>query len=160
MVIGVHDAQHLQSFGMRHFLRIARIRYRFVLIVFEANVAQLHVRHIFHVNPSHLELSLPLILRPNRTIGIIINRRHHLGHSTEMTGSIHRKEQIHRSVTLALPKRLVQSFVTVLCAAPNLVLDAAMNIVFRIRFDNKKACIWCRQIKVRWIVVVFDAQFV
>lgn len=54
VMVRVHNAQHLQTFSMRHFLRIARIRHRFVFVILQPDVAQLHIRHVFHIHPTHL----------------------------------------------------------------------------------------------------------
>lgn len=54
MPVRVHDSQHLQSLGMGHFLRVAGIRHRLVVVVLQADVTQLHVGHVLHVNPTDL----------------------------------------------------------------------------------------------------------
>lgn len=94
MTIGVQDTQHRNALRMRDFLRVPRIGHRLVLIVLELNVSQLHVRNILHVYPTDAKLTLPLVLRPDTTVALIVDRRDHLRHAAKVTGAVNRKEQI------------------------------------------------------------------
>lgn len=58
-----------------------------------------------------------------------------------MSRPIHREQQIDfATVTLGVAERLVQALVAVLGGAPNLVFDAAMNVVLGIGlYDEESA---------------------
>lgn len=88
MLEGVDDFNHLNTVAVGNFLRVARVRDRLVFVVLQSNVTQLRVRNVLHVNPLDAERTLPLVLRPDARIGIVIHRRDHLGHATEMTGAV------------------------------------------------------------------------
>lgn len=160
MSVRMDDSQNLNSFSVRYLLSVSRISNRLIFIIFQTNMPQLHIRDILNINPAHLKLSLPLILRPHRAISVVVHVRNHLGHSTEMSGTVNRKEQKNRTIRFAFMKSLVEALVAVLGAAPNLVFDAAMNVVFRVRFYNEKTGARCGNVEVRGIVVVLAAQFV
>lgn len=108
MTIGVQNTQHRDALRVRDFLRVPRIGHRLVLIVLELNVSQLHIRNILHVYPTDAKLTLPLVLRPDTTVALIIDGRDHLCHSAKVTRSIDRKEQIKRR---ALATRLSISLI-------------------------------------------------
>lgn len=50
---GVQDLENSFTFLNGHFLRVARVSHRFVLVVFESNMSQLGIRHIFYVDPFY-----------------------------------------------------------------------------------------------------------
>lgn len=140
---------------MRDLLCVSRVGHRLVLIIFELNVSQLHIRNILHVYPTDAKLTLPLILRPNTTVALIIDRRDHLRHATEMAGSVHREEQIkRRTFATSLPISLIQPLVAVLRAAPNFILDGPVDIILRVRFDHEKPRARRGLIELHGIVVV------
>lgn len=57
-----------------------------------------------------------------------------------MTRSVNREKQVDNAVLFALVSiSLVQAFVAMLSWAPNLVFDAAMDVIFRIRLDDKES---------------------
>lgn len=96
---------------------------------------------------SYLELSLPLVLRPHRTVSVIIDRGHHLRHPAKMSRTIHGKKQVDGSVALPLPVGLVEAFVAVLGAAPDLVLDAPVDVVLRVGLDDEEPGVGSRQVE-------------
>lgn len=56
-----------------------------------------------------------------------------------MTGAVYGKEKVnHTSILLLLTESLIQSLVAVLGRAPNLVFDAAMNVVLGVGLDDKE----------------------
>lgn len=139
VTVGMQDAQYCDTFCVRHLLCVSRVGHRLVLVVFELNVSQLHIRNILYVNPTDAKLTLPLVLRPDTTVALIVNRGDHLRHTAEMTGSIHRKKQIKgRTFATCLSVSLIQPLITVLRAAPNFILDGPMDVILRIRFDHEK----------------------
>lgn len=73
MVESMNNFQDLEPLRVWHLLHVTRIRHRFVLIVLQANVAQLCVGHIFHIEPLHLELALPFVLVPDGRYRIIVD---------------------------------------------------------------------------------------
>lgn len=136
----VNDLQHLNALRIWHFLCVARVCHRFVFVVLQPNVAQVRVRYVLHVDPTHLERTLPFILRPDTRVGVVIDSGHHLRHAAEMARTVHGEEQIHRAALfLTLSECLVQALVAMLGRAPYLVLNTTMNIVFRIRFDHEES---------------------
>lgn len=93
---------------MRDLLCVSRVGHRLVLIVLELNVSQLHIRNILHVYPTDAKLTLPLVLGPNTTVALIVDRGNHLCHTAKMTGSVHREEQIKgRTFATRLPVSLI-----------------------------------------------------
>lgn len=94
VTVGMQDSQHRDSLRVWDFLRVPRIGHRLVLIVLELNMSQLHVRNILHVYPTYAKLTLPLVLRPDTTVALIINRRDHLSHAAKVTRAVYREEQI------------------------------------------------------------------
>lgn len=161
VAVGMQNTQHRDTFRVRNFLCVSRISHRLVLIVLELNVSQLHIRNILHVYPTDAKLTLPLVLRPDTTVALIVNRRDHLRHAAEMTGSVHREEEIkRRTLATRFPVSLIQPLVTVLRAAPNLILDGPVDVIFRIGFDDEKPRARCGLIKLHGVVVVLHFQFV
>lgn len=136
-------------------LCVSRVGHRLILIVLELNVSQLHIRNILHVYPTDAKLTFPLVLGPDTTVALIVNRGDHLRHTAKMTGSVYREEQI-KGCTFAtrFSIRLIQPFITVLRAAPNFILDGSVDIVLRVGFDHEKPRARCGLIKVHGIVVV------
>ena len=131
--IGVHRLEHQFALFERNLLRVARIGHRFVFVVFQTNVSKLLVGHVFDVDPLHFEFALPLVGHvPNVGLMVVVDRRHHFGHATEMARCIDREEQVDGTFAVALTKGGVQTLVAIFCRTPNVVLDRAMNIVFGI----------------------------
>lgn len=85
MVVVVNDREHLLSLLIGHLLGVAAVGYRLVLIILQGYVPKLVVGHILDVDPLHLKLALPLVLRPNAGRGIVVHMTHHLCDATEMT---------------------------------------------------------------------------
>lgn len=155
MTIGVQDTQHRDAPCVRDFLRVPRIGHRLVLIVLELNVSQLHVRNILHIYPTDAKLTLPLVLRPDTTVALIVDGRDHLCHAAKVTGPVNRKEQIKRgALATCLSVSLIQPFVAMFRAAPNFVLDGSMNVVLRIRLDHKEPGTRCGLIEIYRIIII------
>lgn len=135
----MYNAPHLLALGIGNLLRVTRVRYRLILVIFQTNRTQLGIRHVLHVNPAHFKRTLPLVLRPHRRIRGIIHVRNHLRHTAKMPTPIDAVEQIDSTCLLfALMERLIQTLVAVLRRAPNVVLDAAMNVILGIRLDDEE----------------------
>lgn len=92
MTVGMQDTQYCDTFRVRDLLCVSRVGHRLVFIIFKLNVSQLHIRNILHVYPTDAKLTLPLVLGPDTTVALIVNRRDHLRHAAEMAGSIHGEE--------------------------------------------------------------------
>lgn len=124
-------------------------------------MTKLHVRNVFNIDPPHAELSLPLVLRPHARVRIIVDRASHTGHPAEVPASVHREEQVN-DTTLPLPlaEGRIEALVTVLCAAPDFVLDAAMDVVLRVGLDNEESGKRGAQIELFRIIIVLDSQLV
>lgn len=74
---------------MIYLLGVTAVSDRLIFVVFQQNVPQSVVGHIFYNVPLNREATWPLILLPYIHILIKINRPHHLCHPTEMTACIH-----------------------------------------------------------------------
>lgn len=136
----MNDFHHLNSVTVGNFLRVTRVCHRLVLVVLQANMTQLRIGNILNVDPLHAERALPLVLRPNARVGIVVDRRDHLSDTAEMSAAVDRKEEVNDAgVLFAVTECLIQSLVAVLRGAPNLVFDAAVNVVFRVGFDDKES---------------------
>lgn len=136
----VDDLHHLNPVAVGNLLRVARVRHRLVLVVLQPDMAQLRVGHVLDVNPLDAERALPLVLRPDARIGIVVDRRYHLSDAAKVARAVDREEQVDDAALLfAFAERLIQSLVAVLGGAPNLVFDAAMNVVLRVGFDDKES---------------------
>lgn len=161
VTIGMQDTQYRDTFRVRDLLCVSRVGHRLVLIVLELNVPQLHIRNILHVYPTDAKLTLPLVLRPDTTVALIVNRGDHLCHAAKMTGSVHREEQIKgRTFATRLSVSLIQSLITVFRTAPNFILDGPVDVILRVRFDHEKPRARCGLIEFHGIVVVLHFQFV
>lgn len=161
VTVGVQDTQHRDTFRVRDLLCVSRVGHRLVLIVLELNVSQLHIRNILHVYPTDAKLTLPLVLGPDTTVALIVNRGDHLRHAAEVAGSVHGEEQIKgRAFATRLPVSLIQPLVTVLRAAPNFILDGPMDVILRVGFDHEKPRARRGLIKIHGIVVVLHFQFI
>lgn len=159
--VAVHHPQHLQAPGVRHLLGVSRIGHGLVLVVLQADVTQLDVGHVLDVDPAHFELPFPLVLRPHAGVGIVVHGAHHLGHAAEVSAPVDGEEQINDALFLfAFAESRVEAFVTVFRAAPDFVLDAAVDVIFRVGFDDKEACVGSGQVKLGRVVVVLDFEFV
>lgn len=136
----VNDFHHLNSVSVGNFLRVTRVRHRLVLIVLQADVTQLRVGHVLDVDPLHAERALPFVLRPDARVGIVVDGRDHLRNAAEMAAAVDREEEVNDAgVLFAFAECLIQALVAVLRRTPNLVLDAAVNVVFRVGFDDEES---------------------
>lgn len=161
VTIGMQDTQHRYALRVRDFLRVPRIGHRLVLIVLELNVSQLHVRNILHVYPTDAKLTLPLVLRPDTTVALIIDGRYHLRHAAKVTGSVDGKEQIKgRTLATRFSISLIQSFVAVFRAAPDFILDGPVYVVLRVRLDYEEPGTRRGLIKLYGIIIILHFQFV
>ena len=159
MLVSVNDLEHHFAFFRRHFLCISRIGHRFILVVFQPNMPQLAIGHVFHVNPLNLELAFKLVLHPNATSGIgIVQGAQHFRHSTKVSRSVDReKEENGACASLGLEGR-VQPLVAVLRGTPDFVLDAAVNVVFTEAFNDKVSSVLRTHIKALGVVFVDTAK--
>lgn len=136
----VDDFQRLDSLRIRHLLGVARVCDGLVFVILQPDLPQLGIRDVLDVDPAHLEGTLPLVLRPHGRNGVVIDGRHHLRDTAEMSRSVHREEQIHHaSLLFAFAVRLVQPLVAVFGGAPDLVLDASVDVILRVRFDYEES---------------------
>lgn len=74
MLVSGDNFKHLFGLLQRHFLSVPGVGHWLVVIVLQPDVSQLVVGHVFDENPLHLKLALPLVLRPDTCIGIIVHR--------------------------------------------------------------------------------------
>lgn len=57
-----------------------------------------------------------------------------------MTAAVDREEQVDDAIfLLTLAERLIEALVAMFSGAPNFVFDAAVNIVFRVGFDDEES---------------------
>lgn len=139
VLVRVDDLERLQTLGVRHLLRVARVCDGFVLVVFQPNLTQLAVRDVLDVDPAHLEGALPLVLRPNARDRVVVDGRHHLGDPAKVARPVDGEEQIdHAALFFALAVRLIEPLVAVFGRAPDLVLDAAVDVVLRVGLDHEE----------------------
>merc|ERR1719204_1733395 len=158
VLVAVENFQNLPSFIREDLLSVSAVRHWLVFIVFQLNVAQLVVWNIFDINPLHLELSFPLVLSPDPSTAMVVHPVEHLRHTTEMPAAVHGEEEEHWTLALPFPPGRVQSFVAMLRAAPNLVFDTPMDIIFTIALYHKEARIFRAQIEIPGVVLVATSQ--
>lgn len=91
------DLQHLLGLLQRDLLSVPRVGHRLVVVVFQPDVPQLAIRHVFHKQPVHVKLAFPLVLRPNASTGAVVHGREHLCHATEVAAAIDAEQQIDRA---------------------------------------------------------------
>ncbi|KAF3836500.1 hypothetical protein F7725_029058 [Dissostichus mawsoni] len=142
----------------RHFLSVPGVSHRLVVIVLQPDVSQLVVGHVFDERPLHLELALPLVLRPDARVGIVVHRGAHLGHAAEVPAAVDAEQQVQGALVAQRAVGTVQTLVAMFCAAPDGVLDGAVDVVFRIALDNENAPVFQAPVKVFGVVVVEGAQ--
>lgn len=124
-------------------------------------MTELHVRHVLDVYPPHAKLSFPLVLQPHAGARIVVDRAHHARHSAEVSAAVYREQQVHRaSLPLPLAEGRVEPLVAVLGAAPDLVLDAAVDIVLRVRLDHEEPSERCAQVEILRVILVLNVQLV
>ena len=99
--VRVHYLEHHYALVGQHFLRVARVGHRLVLVVLQTNVTQRRVGHVFDVDPAHAKLSAPLVLRPHGQRRRHVHRRRHLGHAAKVARTVDGKVKVHR--TFAIP---------------------------------------------------------
>lgn len=159
--VRVHNPEHLHALRVGHLLGVPRVGHRFVLVVLELDVSQVSIGHIFHVDPTHAELALPFVLRPDGTVALVVYRRDHLRHAAEVSGPVDREEEVERrAVAIHFAKRLVESLVTMLRTAPDLVLDRPVDVVLRVRLYHEESGAGLGLDELDRVVVVFDFEFV
>ena len=159
MLVSVNNLEHHFAFFWRHFLCISRIGHRFILVVFQPNMPQLAIGHVFHVNPLNLELTFKLVLHPNATSGIgIVQGAQHFRHSTKMSRSVDREKEENRPGTSLGLEGRVQPLVAVLRGAPDFVLDATVNVIFTEAFNDKVTSVLRTHIKALGVVFVDTAK--
>ena len=74
----VDDLQDQLALVRGHFLGVPAVRHRLVLIVLQTNVSQLIIRHVLHVDPFDLELTLEFVLDPHVARRVVVNSGQHL----------------------------------------------------------------------------------
>lgn len=87
----------MDSLRIGHLLGVARICDGLIFVILQPDLPQLRIWDVFDVDPAHLERALPLVLGPNVGYGIVIDGRHHLCNTTEVSRPIHGEEQIHHA---------------------------------------------------------------
>ncbi|TNN33747.1 hypothetical protein EYF80_056094 [Liparis tanakae] len=125
-----------------------------------ADVAQLAVGHVLHEQPVHVELALPLVLRPDAGAGAVVHRRAHLRHAAEVPAAVDAEQQVHGAGGARGPEGLVQPLVAVLRAAPDGVLDGAVDVVLGVALDDEDAAALRAPLEVLGVVAVGGAQLV
>ena len=81
------------------------------------------VRDISNKDPSDLENALPLVRSPHSTAPSVIDRCQHLSHTTEVPASVNTEKEVNRSALCSFLERLVESFVSGISGAPDLILE-------------------------------------
>lgn len=140
VLVIMNNIHNLDALRIWNFLGITAVCHRFVFIIFQTNVTQLRVGHVFYVDPLYFERPLPLVLGPNTRIRVVIDRCNHLSNTTKVSRSIYREEQIDYSVDVfSFTECSIQAIVSVFCRTPNLIFNTTMNVILRIRFDYKES---------------------
>ncbi len=137
MFVGGDDLQHLLGLLQRHLLRVTGVGHGLVVIVLQADVPELAVGHVFNKQPVHVEFALPLVLRPNAGTGAVVYGRTHLRHTAEVSAAVDAEQQIDRTLAVDGAKGRIQPLVTVFRAAPDGVLDGAVDVVLRVALMMK-----------------------
>ena len=65
--------KHLLGLLQGHLLSVPGVGDGLVVIVLQADVPQLVIGHVLDEHPLHLKLALPLVLRPDARIGIVVH---------------------------------------------------------------------------------------
>lgn len=124
-------------------------------------MTQLHVRNVLDVYPPNSKLSLPLVLQPHTRVRVVVDGTHHPRHPAEMPAPVDREEQVdHATLLFSLAVSGVKSLVSMLGTAPDLVLDAAVDVVLRVRLYHEEAGQGRRQIELLRIIIVLNSQLV
>ena len=154
VAILMQDLHDLLSLLRGHLLRVARVRHRLVLVVLQPDVPQLAVGHVLHVDPLHLELSLPLVLRPHLRRRVVVDGRHHLRHAAEVSRAVDAVQEVDGALGLAFAVRRIQVLVAVLRAAPDRVLDRAVDVVLRVALYDKVSRALQGQVELLLVILV------
>ena len=156
--VGGDDLQHLLGLLQGDLLRVPRVGDRLVVVVLQADVPQLAVGHVLHKQPVDVELALPLVLGPDAGAGAVVHGRAHLGHAAEVPAAVHAEQQVHRALGGHGAEGAVQPLVAVLRAAPDGVLDGAVDVVLGVALDDEDAAGAQVPVKVLWVVAVRRPQ--
>ncbi|KAJ0953225.1 hypothetical protein HanPSC8_Chr02g0081431 [Helianthus annuus] len=127
-----------------YLLGVPAIGYRLILIVFKYNMLQQTVRHIFNDMPLNGKITDPFVLLPILQAFVKINWAHHFRNTNKLTACIDLKEKKDGAffrLLLGLLVCSIEFLISVLCTRPNVILYTFMNIIFTIRFNNKKLSI-------------------
>lgn len=120
---------------------------------------ELVIGHIFDKNPLHVKLSLPFVLRPDPSTSAIVHRGLHLSHATEMPTPIDTEEQVDRPLATHGPEGAVQALIAMFRAAPNGVLDGAVNVILRVALYDEHPPAFKIPVKFFRVVAVGSFQF-
>ena len=155
MLEPVEDLEHHFALLWRDLLRVPGVGHGLTLIIFQANVTQLRIRHILHINPLNLELAFELVLDPDGGSGVaVVHTAQHFSHATKMSRAVDREEQEDGALPILGLEGRVQPFVAVICGAPDLVFDTSMDVIFTEALDDKVPGVLGTQIKALGIVVI------
>ncbi len=159
MLVTCDDLQNLTRLVQRNLLCVSGVGHWLILVVFQTNVPQLAVGNVLHKDPAHIEAALPLVLRPYARTSVVVHGRTHLGHAAEVPAAIHAEEQVERPFVGQRTVSSVKTLIAMFCAAPDIVLNGAMDVVLRVALDDEDATVLRVPVKVLGIVVVHHAQF-
>ncbi|TNN73282.1 hypothetical protein EYF80_016445 [Liparis tanakae] len=123
-----------------------------------ADVAQLAVRHVLNKQPVHVKLALPLVLRPDASAGAVVHRRAHLRHAAEVPAAVDAEQQVDGPFGVHAPEGGVQALVAVLRAAPDGVLDGAVDVVLGVALDDEHAAVLQVPVELLGVVAVGRPQ--
>lgn len=132
--------EDLDALIMRHFLSVSR-RCDWLVLgrVSELDVTEGVVGDILDEDPSDFEDAFPLVLGPDLAARVIIDSREHLGHPTEMTASIDTEQEIDRPGLVRLVEGTIQTLIAQISTSPDLVLERFVDILLRVRLDDKES---------------------
>ena len=74
-------------------------------------------------DPSDLENALPLVRSPHSTAPSVIDRCQHLSHTAEVPTSVNTEKEVNRSTLCSFLECLVESLVSRISGAPDLILE-------------------------------------
>jgi hypothetical protein len=122
------------------------------------DVTELTVRNVFDVDPLDLELAFKLVLHPNTSAAVVVDGRKHFRHAAKVSGPVHGEQKVDGPLVVEGPVGRVQPLVAVVGGAPDLVLDAAVDVVLAEALDDEEARVLWVQVEAFRVVLVRAAK--
>jgi len=81
-------------------------------------MTELAVGNVFHIDPLDLELAFKLVLHPNTSAAVVVDRRQQFCYAAKVTGAVDREEEIERALVIERPVSGVEPLVAVVGGTP------------------------------------------